>query len=386
MPLRKQATAPRPPSKAGGDIRSLINLGETASTSRVLNLNQIYINSSKDEDYAASPFFRDPRLNKCIVIKHTLRANELGMFGANRRTATKVVLPFDATDLRLGGRSIFVGQTGFGAFCRDFFVQEEGGKTNSDVEILQLLDTIPSLDPFLVRELLSRNGHTPASCYLKISPHDVERMTGFATVEIERLVKMAFGSSANGAAVRLAGKILSNQLDNDLQPLQTTLKLSDTEFSEGIFSWRGFLYFKWRYTELQDEMRRVTEGLAVYTPLGQAGTGINDYIQEARVRLIKCIAMTIIAVGKTLAVYDKAYGSLVDRGDLAPFRKFLLDGPKLFYELGESIAVLGHIGSFWNYRMAQKNFKHRLHPDDFADILMDFEDSLSNLDGDSESV
>ena len=60
---------------------------------------------------------------------------------------------------------------------------------NADVEILKLLDSIPSLDPFLVRELLSRHGYKPANCYLQISPSDVQRMIGFANAEIERLSK-----------------------------------------------------------------------------------------------------------------------------------------------------------------------------------------------------
>ena len=362
--------------KSSRDIRSLANLGETAMTSRVLNLAQIYITSGRDEDYARKPFFRDSRLNKAILIKHTLRANEADMFGRQRRTATKIMLPFDPVDLRLGASSIFVGQIGFENFCRSYFGTSDIN-TDDDIRILRLLDSIPSLDPFLVRELLSRNGYKPAACYLKISANDIQRMIGFANSEIERLVHMAFGSTISGAAVKLTTKILSDELDRELEPLKLTLRMADDVFSDGIFSWRGFLYFKWRYLTLQGEMNEVIEGIAKYQTRGKPDQNIGEYLNEARPRLVRRIVSTISAIGRTLAVYDTAYGALIDRGDPAPFRQFLIDGPGLFYELGESVAILDHIGSFWRYRMADPMTRLGLEPSDYADLILDFEESLA---------
>ncbi|ESQ82220.1 hypothetical protein AEAC466_17905 [Asticcacaulis sp. AC466] len=312
-----------------------------------------------------------------------MRTNELEIFPRPRRTATKIILPFDPTDLKLGGASVFVGQRGFDSFCKSQLASNSDVAVNPDVQILGLLDSIPALDPFLVRELLARNGFKPAHCYLKISPADIQRMIGFANAEIERLVKRAFGSTINGASLKLATKILSNELDQELMPLKHTLRLSDAEFSEGIFSWRGFLYFKWRFFELQEEMRTVISGLSTYQPAGKPDDAVKAYLEEARPRLGRSIGQTMIHVGRSLAVYDQAYAGLVDRADPSRFRTFLLDGPKLFYALGESIAILGHIASFWQYRMGQTDLKSRLHVEDYADILMDFEDSLSSLDGDT---
>ena len=139
------------------DVRNLANLGETASTSRVLNLAQVYVSSSKEKEYQLKPIFRDSQLNKCLIVKHTLRANERELFARSKRTATKIILPFDPLDLKLGGRSMFVNQTGFDSFCRGYFhVDDITG--NNDVQLLRLLDQLPSLDPYLVREHLSRHG------------------------------------------------------------------------------------------------------------------------------------------------------------------------------------------------------------------------------------
>jgi hypothetical protein len=373
-PLDKNGTVANATNR---DVRNLANLGETASTSRVLNLSQIYLSSSKEKDYQLKPFFRDSQMNKAILVKHTLRANERDLFARSRRTATKVILPFDPLDLKLGGRSILVNQMGFDSFCRNYFNTDDISG-NHDVQVLRLLDSSPSLDPFLVREHLGRNGYRPGACYLKISPFDVQRMIGFANEEIERLVATAFGDAASGgASVKLAGKILANELDKELWPLKKTLRMTDEEFSDGIFSWRGFLYFKWRHLELQDEMRRVLEGLASYQPIGASDENLREYLKESRPRLARSIVNAISNVGRTLNVYDQAYHALVEGENPGPFRRFLLDGPGLFYELGENIGILSHIGSFWGYRMSQQMMNQRLTPGEYADILMDFEDSLN---------
>ncbi|WP_303828665.1 hypothetical protein [Asticcacaulis taihuensis] len=365
------------------DVRSLANLGETASTSRVLNLSAVHVNSAHEKDYQLRPFFRDSQMNKAILVKHTLRANERELFGRYRRTATKIILPFDVTDLKLGGRSILVNQVGFDAFCRGYFGDDINA--NADVQTLRLLDQLPSVDPFLVREHLSRHGHKPGACYLKISPYDIQRMIGFANEEIERLVRTAFSGSVGGSAIKLAGKILANELDAELWPLKATLRMADDEFSDGIFSWRGFLYFKWRHIELQDEMRKVLEGLSTYQPIGACDDGTRDYLKEVRPRLASRIVNAVASVGRTLNVYDRAYHALVHGENPGPFRRFLLDGPSLFFELGESIGILSHIASFWSYRMGQQMMTQRLTPFEYGDILMDFEDSLSVVSLDDEA-
>ncbi|MCR6658256.1 MAG: hypothetical protein NVV72_02525 [Asticcacaulis sp.] len=370
-------------SKSGGqsarDVRNLANLGETASTSRVLNLSQIFATSGRSAGYAGSPFFRNSQLNKALLVKHTLRPAERELFAHPRRTATKIILPFDASDLRLGGRSIFVNQSGFVNFTRSYF-SDENLASNPDLQILQHLDVIPSLDPFLVREHLARFGFQPDPCYLKISPSDLNEMVGFANAEIEHLVMTAFGAGMEAAAIKLTSKILANNLDSDLDPLKQTFRMSDGDFAEGMFSWRGFLYFKWRQTHLQADIKQVIDGLQTYRTMGPIDAATRDYLAEVRPRLAKKIITAIVSTRKTLKVYDEAYLALTQGSDPAPFRKFLLAGPKMFFELGESIGILSHIGSFWDYRMGARMTHMRLTPQEFADILVDFEDSLLNVE------
>jgi hypothetical protein len=52
----------------------------------------------------------------------------------------------------------------------------------------------------------------------------------------------------------------------------------------------------------------------------------------------------------------------------------------MFFELGENIGVLSHIGAFWDYRMNARGGQADLTAPELADILTDFEDSLLNVE------
>ncbi len=360
------------------EVRNLANLSETASTSRILNLTQIHAASSKDPGYRLSPFFRNVQLNKAMVVKHTVRPNEREYFARPRRTATKIILPFDGSDLKLGGRAIFVDQIGFEAFAASYF-NDKDIASNPDVQVLRCLDDIPSLDPFLVREHLARQGFRPAPCYLKISPHDLQAMVSYANIEIQRLVLKATGGGAESGAVRLTTKILANTLDRELEPLRNTFKMGEDEFSEGLFSWRGFLYFKWRHRDLQTEIQALIDDLTSYRTVGPTDDETKAYLIKARPRLARKIVTAMNATQMILNIYDMAYRAMAEGSNPGPFRAFLIKGPSLFFTLGESLGILSHIGAFWAYRAGGKG-QSRLLAAELADILVDFEDSLMSIE------
>src|SRR5690242_19393272 len=93
--------------------QDLALLRSTASTARVLNLAAVYQQYGTTEDYAARPLLRGKRLNRAILLKHTLRDHERHHVRSRGSTATKIILPFDSAELQLGGYSFFVTDKDF---------------------------------------------------------------------------------------------------------------------------------------------------------------------------------------------------------------------------------------------------------------------------------
>lgn len=361
-------------------VRNLALLQASASTSRVLNLLAVWRRHGQDEAWAANPLFRNPLLNRALIIKHRLRRDEMDLFASRRQVATKVLLPIDPTDLRLGGRSVFVDQNHFADAMKATF---GSGCPDSDIKTLRLLDQLPSLDPFLLREQLKRHNIEPDRCYFDLTEADLKRMFEFAQAEITPLVTMSMGG-AQGVethAARLVSKILSNAQGAEMEPLRQTLRLAPDEYAEGVFCWKGFLYYKWSLDSVMGDIRRVASEIATVRPMGPLDQESREYISRSRDVLRRKILRTRETVMGTLKVYDDAYAHLTTNGRPTAFREFLLDAPMLFTRLGDQVGAIQHIVSFWGFRFGKGKAPPSV--EELIDVFMDFETSLAERDSDA---
>ncbi len=359
-------------------VRSLEHLERSASTSRVLNLRAIGLRWSQDPQYKKRPFFRSSALNAAIIVKHRLRGNEQDQFSSPRRVATKILVPLQSTDLRLGARYVFVGQRGFKEALFNAFGIAIGPES-IDLRTLAVLDESPTLDPFLLREQLMRQGLAPARCYFELSEADAKRMFEFAQREIAPLVRMTGGSGDPNSphTVKLARKILSNAGDAELEPLRETLQLDPQQFEEGVFSWKAFLYYKWKLVDLLPRVAPVMQQLETLQPRAGRSESALEYLANARVNLRLGLAEAARNVRVTLEIYETAYRALTLESDSPSFRDFLLSAPRLFNELGERLGAIDHMVSFWTFRFPDDRLAV-VSADELADIFSDFESGLNS--------
>src|SRR5215471_7291541 len=273
-------------------VRFLSALGG-ASTSRVLNLYRIAADNADNPDFHEKPLFLSPVINKSFLLKHRIRADESYLFDSPRTVATKLLIPFDMTDLRAGGRSLLVDQRGYIDMLR-----EAGGysaeKLERDTLVLRLLNAVPSLDPFLLREHLRNNQIEVAACYCGISAGDQEQMHDFVSQEMSQLVALAGGGSlgqpGNGqSSNRLVSAMLSTQIDEKLEPLRQTLGLTGDNFREGVFSWRGFLYYKWSMGKFWPDVMGVLREINAITPRGAVSPEEKAFLSTARRTIIELV-------------------------------------------------------------------------------------------------
>lgn len=358
-------------------VRSLTRLQSTASTARVLNLLLVYRKHGEEAEYRQKPFFTNQILNRCMIVKHRLRANEFELFEEQRTAATKILIPLDNSDLKMGARYMFIGQRGY----LDLLTDALGIKleaSSSDLRLLRIVDEIPSLDPFLLREQIRRFGHQPARCYFEVSDADVARMFSFVQQEIAPLVNMSFGGDASMAAhsAKLVNKILSNEVDNDLEPLRMTLQLDPQQFDEGVFCWKAFLYYKWQLAELMPRLQDVIKELATVQPRTRCDSELRGQIEASRLQIRRRVAMACEKVRATLGIYDTAYAELTESGKARGFRDFLLTAPSLFRQLGERLAGVDHVVSFWRYRFPKDRIA-MITAEELYDIFVDFEGGLN---------
>lgn len=361
--------------------RDLSLIRASGSTARVLNLALAYERFGETEDYLAKPMFRNKRLNRALIIKHVVRAHERDLFTRPVTSATKVILPYSAKELELGGVSFMVGERRFERIMRDTVEgYDNESDFQADMELLRVLATLPSFDPFLMRERLRHMGVDPSRAYFDLAEADVARMRAFVGKEIGQLISLAFatgGREAGDLSNRLAEKLMTDETAKSLDPLRQTLRLSGEEYIEGVFAWKGFLYYKWLMAEIKpqlDAFRPRFAGLRV----SQSTSEERRELAETRRDILKQMDGALTRVDETLLEYGAAFAALAE-GQPSAFRAFLLKAPSLFIPIGEAVGVIRHIDSFWRFRFPEAPTP-MMDTDEAIEVLHDFETTLSGVE------
>ena len=209
-------------------------------------------------------------------------------------------------------------------------------------------------------------------------------MQRFVSGEISKLVDLAYGGSggaggASGNISKLVSLLLSGQDDTRLEPLRLTLGLEGENFREGIFSWKGFLYYKWVLNSLWPELRVVISELGEIKLVGPRDAELLSQVKDVGARVNQAILAQVRRVRVILQVYDDAFAELTQAGNPMAFRDFLLRSPEMFITLGERTGMVSHIATFWRYRFP-KGRPLKAELSELFDILQDFHQGLGEDD------
>ncbi|MES1201047.1 MAG: hypothetical protein ABUS57_06315 [Pseudomonadota bacterium] len=364
-----------------GGRQDLALLRSTASTARVLNLASVYQQFGTTPEYAEKPLFRGKRLNRCILLKHTLRNHERDEVRARGSTATKVVLPFDASELQLGGYSFFVTSKDFEKSLREALGNDSSEDDfHADLDVLNIMDGLPSFDPFLLRERLKRHGYDPARCYFDLSQADTERMRSFVENEISKLVNLAFAGGANVSSLskRMAEKLMTDETAQSLDPLRQTLQLSGNEYREGVFAWKGFLYYSWSVADFAPGLPELSRQILSVKIL-RASSEERQELDETRKKIVRCLGVASTKVREGIQKYKTAYDELA-AGKPTAFRDFLLQAPALFLSVGDAISIIKHVDSYWRYRFSTARGELSLDINDAIEVFQEFSNQLAGVE------
>ncbi len=362
------------------DRRDLSLVRESAATTRVLDLAFIKKCHGENPEYLQRPLFRNPQLNASIIMKHALRAHERNLFSGVRMTATKLVFPFSTADLRLGGSNLFVGEPDFERTLKQNLSYTNNSDLDADMGVLLLLDSLPSFDPFLMRERMRQAGIEPARCYFEITEADAGRMRTFVSSQIAALVELAFADKVpapQALSTRLAEKLMTDETAESLAPLRATLRLTGDEYREGVFAWKGFLYYKWVVGELTPRLPDLARSIIAARVVNVSREDM-AMLAGLRQRIVKILGRTMHRVQQALQDYDAAFKSL-SQGRPTAFRDFLLSAPAMFLVIGEAVGVLKHIDSFWRFRFPPGRVP-MMEGDEALDVFQEFELTLSGIE------
>ncbi len=345
-----------------------------ASTARVINLHHIALKNAHNPEHWEKPLFVCPAINSAFLFKHRLKSDEKYLFISARAVVTKLVIPFDRMDLAAGGQAISVDQRGYAETLRAAG-NYSSEKFDRDSHVLQLLNAIPSFDPFLLRDHLSNNKIAVSPSYFTISQGDQDRMHHFVSAELAKLVAVTPQGDADSPHERLASAILSSEVGENLEPLRAILDLAGKDFRDGIFSWRGFLYYKWSMNNFWPDIMPILREIHSIQPKGSQTPDQQFFLTGVRKTIIEFVRDAGHEVNQSLKIFDVSFEQLVADPSAKAFRDFLLSAPLMFLELGEQLGAISHIVSFWRYRFPPGS-QLAIEAAELVAILQDFASSF----------
>jgi hypothetical protein len=362
------------PAIAG--VQSLRSIIQRSSSARVLDLHSLARDCALDADHRERPMFTHPVLNRTLIVKHHPRPGEFE-YGTDRSAiVTKVIFPFDADDLDLGGQFLLVDDP-------DLVDQLErnldyrDADIGHDVMVLKLIDRLPTLDPFLLYEALTANKLDVASCYFRLSPTDKAHMLDFVARQVETLIGLCFGGIAvsEAQAKRLSELILSEGDSEELAPLRLAMRMEPRQFAQAMFCWKAVLYYRWRSRGLGPEIKLVRRAIAS-VEISRFDFDTAPYVRRAIAELERMMAESERKIAEMFRIYDEVFDALTAQKSPEPFRRFLVDGPRLFARLGERMGRLEQLVSYWQHQFPGRSVR-QLAPEAVFDGLRNLISALS---------
>ena len=334
-----------------------------AGSPRVFNVNEL-TRRILAKDAAAPLFFRNKPMNGVVLIKDAVPASERR--GGGRQTGTKLYFPFNEDDIYEGGRSIFIHDSNLRRAINDKFGEDTASKEvrDEDIRILAVLDKLPSLDPFLMKDVFRREGIAINDAYFEVSAEAWNEIEAFILQRFEHLVKAAFpdAASSDDRGRRLIGKMWEASDLAALQPMVEAFRLPQGEALEIFSAWKGIIFYSFQYERLNGQfielfkwLKEIEVPFGAQTPAERAEfLGMLELVKS---QLRSEWQMIESILREYQDGYDKAFK---DKISLTEFLAFLRKSNKAYWILGNSLGKAGQANYCW--RAMTSRFPERKLP------------------------
>lgn len=316
--------------------------------------------------------FETRSLNYSIFIKEPARGNQPGTFAPapGKTLRTRIYFPYNRDRPGEGGVSIDSRDPRLDEALQGVAGLDKKARPETydhDKKIIRILDELPSLDPFLLKDRFRQATLEVPAAYLHIQPAEWEAIRTFVHDQFMIVAHVIFPGQDEQMAEK--AEQLTQQLWDlrDLDHLAALTKVFglDPQRTEEIFySWKGVIYYDYDYDRLKPKISALftwfDQGSApkdfckpeVERELGRRRTAIKNFIKSA--------------VGETekhISAYHRCFDLFFrERKTASDFVHFLQSAPRNFYSLGEAISKLSHSIVLWD--RGTQNFPGRLLPSD----------------------
>lgn len=307
--------------------------------------------------------FHNPTLSACYIFKFPLfddrearkaAASLGGDFGQGlRHIETGLYLPNDLDRPEQGGVAIYVGQRNFRQLMLEMMgldADRETPEVKHDLCVLDALNELPSLDPFLLKLTFDMKGIRIAEGDLPIGEEETRAIRGTLVTRLGPVICKAFGASVTASAeamIRLTREIWSPH-NQEMLRFCSAFRIPPSEAPAVVFALQGMSFYEHLLNTTKDHLVPLARYLRdeAARPIDAARYPPNDVAGMETTRH-ECLTFLRSHMSNTALVfssYDRAIEAFVKRDDPTPLIEFLQMARTFFWAVGHcaTARVNGH--------------------------------------------
>jgi hypothetical protein len=331
-------------------LRPMLNAG----SSRVFNCNDVARKLEHRESEQNPYLFKTPAMHHLVLLKEAMRYDD-PRHPKGVAIGSKLYVPYNRDEIYEGGRSIFFHSPNLlQVFHEQFGVERTeaiSAALDHDMKVFRILDELPSLDGFLMRDALELEGIEANEAYFEVSPEERAAIQEFIRGKMEPLVAAAYGGQKPPAAkvTQLIDAMWEAKDLAALVPLVLAFRFPKDEALAIFGAWKGINFYSFQY----HQGRKKREALAQWLkedamPKNLVARDVVQVLEPIRRATIERLRGHWVDVDNTLKQYDKLYGEFVASANPGGFISFLRGSKAIYWRLGDSLSKIDHALNCWD--------------------------------------
>jgi len=312
---------------------------------------------------AAERMFLTPSLNDTIIFKYpnfsdTTSTDELLVPAADnggddsaRPIETALYVPHHVDAPSQGGYAIYLRGKNYEELLQDHFgidVTAASAEVARDVKILGLIDSVPSLDAFLLKTCFEAEKVAVHPQYWEISDEEVSHLRRLIRQRIEPIVRKAIESKGGGGGSVRVERFLEAIWNPDLPEATlfvTAFGIDQTEAGRIFAAWKGITFYEFQLRKIAKQATGISAWLKSRDCIPMDirmhkmwEPQLLMYIEHIG-KLLESVLADIRAI---LVEYDQCFSTFME-GNPAEFRKFLRTVTTKYWLMGFCISSLSSV-------------------------------------------
>lgn len=311
--------------------------------------------------------FKTRDLNNVVLLKEVRPSRRTSRYEHADSIGTKLYFPYNGERIYDGGKSVFLDDPQLERILQDHVGLDPHNRSEEasrDLSVIRMLDQIPSLDPFLVKDKLQIEGVEADEVYFEISAREWRAIQAHVSQKLKPIIAFAYRDSealAGGRTTALLKKLWNTRDIDALMPIVKAFGLPG-ECASGIFTaWKGIMFYDYEYNRCLPCWKENLEWM-------QHHAAPTDFVDQRRRAELQELMEAVRAQYKDawqrlkgiISAYHHSYDALfVRREDPGPFIDFMRHAVKTYWTIGAKMSAINHSVAVWDALTAGR-FKRRL--------------------------